>query len=143
MIQCKGMKLSLSILILSVIVFIVIFGAFSMIGMEHGRNCWVAVANGSVCPDNMSPLASINFDFNALEKFSLAVFQNTFLLVLLLAISLFIITGIFILKENLIKNHLRYVFYFANLIFKLSRDKFNYWLSLLENSPSFSYARHS
>lgn len=134
------MKLSLSILILSVIVFIAVFGVFSMNGvMEHGFNCWATVSNGVACPESMSPFASVDFHFNAIEKFSLAIFQNTSLLILLLVISLFIIAGIFILKENLIKNHLRFVFRFANLIFKLSRNKFNYWLSLLENSPSFSY----
>lgn len=140
----KDSKSSLSILILFAIVFIAVFGVFSMnMAMEHGQGCWASVANNVVCPESLSPLASVNFHFQALEKFSLAVFQNSWSLFLLLALVFFVFVKIFISKQNLIRNYFYSIFRYANLIFKLSYSKFIYWLSLLENSPSFSYARYS
>lgn len=136
------MKSSLFFLISVAIIFVAIFGVFSMNGMmEHGRDCWVTTTNGVACSESMSPLDYINFHFKAFEKFSLTVFQDTSSLSLtfLLVILLFTITKVFILKEVFIRSALRSIFRFANLIFKLSYSKFNYWLSLLENSPSFAY----
>jgi len=127
------MKSSLSILILFAIVSIAILGAFSMGFMgEHSQGCWASVANGVACPESMSPLASIDFHSNAFAKFSLAVFQNTFLLVLLMA-ALLIVAKVILLKEIPIFGRFR----FANAVSKLNRHKFTRWLSLLENSPSY------
>ncbi len=130
------MKTGLSILILFAIVSIAIFGAFSMAGMEHGQNCWASVAKGVACPESMSPLAAVNFHFDALGKFSLAVFGNTLLLVFLLAISFLIIARVFIPKEIPFFLRSRFDFNFTEAFSKLNRRNFSRWLSILENSRS-------
>ncbi len=133
----QNMKFSLSILILFAIVLIAIFGSFSMIGMEH-ENCWVATTNGVACSESINPLTYINFHLKVLSGFSLVVFQNILLLIFLLAISLLIISKTLISKQISAWNNFRSSFRLANILSKLIYNKFVYWLSLLENSPSTS-----
>jgi|SRR3989344_3728108 len=135
----SDIKSNISILLLSAIAFIAVFGVFSMTGtMAHGSGCWATSANGIDCPENMNPIASINFHIDAIEKFSLATLQDTFSLTLLLVVLLFISARMFLLKEVSILNRIRSRFHFLRTIFKLYRLKFTRWLSLLENSPSLT-----
>jgi len=129
------MKSSLSILILSTLVFIAIFGAFSIGNMdEHGQGCWATTINGAVCPESMSPMASINFHSDALAKFSLAIFQDTLLLLLLLTIIFVVLRTTLFKVPSIIQNA---NFFHRNKNLKLNQNKFVRWLSLLENSPSY------
>src|SRR3989338_3914581 len=111
----SDIKSNISILLLSAIAFIAVFGVFSMTG---------TMANGSDCPENMNPIASINFHIDTIEKFSLATLQDTFSLTLLLVVLLFISARMFLLKEVSILNRIRSRFHFLRTIFKLYRLKF-------------------
>jgi len=130
------MKTSITSILIVIFLVIAIFGTFSMVNMnENGQGCWASFFNNNVCPDNMSPLGSINFHFNAFEKLSSTIFQNTILLISLFA-TLFVISrivmqyspGLLVLSSSNFKR--------TDSNSKLNQNKFTRWLSLFENSPS-------
>jgi len=134
--QAINMKSGLSIVIFLVFASLAIFGVFLMGNMnEHRQDCLAAAINGAICPESMSPLASINFHFDAFQKFSLAVFQNTLLLISFLLVLVFV--------ARILSQHNVTAFILSGLNFKRTNSnkneiirKFIHWLSLFENSPS-------
>ena len=131
----KTMKSFVFISLLFIFVLFSVFGAFSLANMgENGEDCWAAAAFGVDCKD-MNSLASFNFHSGALAKFSSAIFQNIFLLVLVPAV-LFIVSRKIPAKAPVAISRIN--FSHRNKELKLNQNKFTRWLSLFENSPSYS-----
>lgn len=132
-------------ILISIVIFsfigIAVFGIFAM---AHSMNnshdgCIAATAKGEVCPGDGNSLQSINYHLNSFRNFSMATIGDNFVNGMLLVFLLSLIIGFRIFKNDQLKFSFLYnqgeLLISRASLFQLSLID---WLSLHENSPSFS-----
>lgn len=130
-------KFLLGILVLFAYISIGVFGLlrFSHMSSAPMVNCPYSENNFSVCDSSFNHI-------NNWQQFSNVSFSS-------LSIYLFLIFGLvlyFLNKHNFLKQKqyfYKWKYYLYDKKLDIYPDKLTKWLSLFENSPSFSYVRHS
>ncbi len=133
-------KLFIGVFILLAYIGIGVFGLFHFSNMSEMSmtNCPYSENGFAVCDNSLEHI-------NNWQQFSNVVVPSLFIIsFLLLGFALyFFYTQTVPQEELLILNRFRSRFRFADIILKTSQRSIIRWLSLFENSPSFSYVRHS
>src|SRR3989338_7331698 len=113
-------------------------GVFGLFEFSHAKempmvNCPYAENAFAVCSNSLDHI-------NNWQQFSNVIVPSFFILsILLLGFAFYFFARTVLQKELLILNRFRSRFRLADIISKTSQHSLTRWLSLFENSPSFSF----
>jgi|SRR3989344_3287367 len=114
-----------------------VFGLFGFSHMDGAPmvNCPYAQSGSSICENSLGHI-------NDWRQFSNTTFSTLFLFsLLILGVILYFLNRQDFLNQK--QHFYKWKYYFANEKSYFYTQKMTKWLSLFENSPSFSFARHS
>lgn len=138
------MKSILTSIVIFSFIGIAVFGIFAMahsMNQEHG-GCIAATSRGESCPIESNLLQTLAYHFDSFRSFSTAILSGNFDNSLLLLFAFALLVGFWIFRNTGLKFSVsslnQNAFGLLESRESLLQLNLTHWLSLHENSPSFS-----